>query len=129
MPDLSKLRKQFFTLTFASAGSVSFADIVPDPNFVPNTADLRHYLACNALAETRLPSYGEASTCGIIFERLKLSFVTDLTFEDFTRLSYEEKSDLSLRGYRALHDWLEEHQTVVELLKKEIGADQAPIVE
>ncbi|GGE47805.1 hypothetical protein GCM10011517_14520 [Actibacterium pelagium] len=129
MPKTFKMRTHILAVTLATAGTAPLADTVPEPRFPPDRTDLRFYFACNALAETRLPSFGEASTCGMIFERLKLSLVSQMSFEDFNQLPLRERNKLSLRGYRALHLWMDEHQKVVELLKDEVTADQIPTVE
>ena len=125
MPNRLRIIFQTATLALSVGGSVLMAETEAHQPTTPNMTDLRSYLACNAVAEARPLSFEEASTCSVAFERLKLSFVSNMSFDQFNNLPIRQRADLSVRGYKGLRNWLEAHSTEVQRLKKDIRRGRA----
>ena len=114
------------TAIFLSAsGSVLMAESNTNQPARPDLSDLRTYLTCNAMAEVRPLSFEEAAACSVAFERLKLSFVSNMSLNQFNGLPVAQRADLSVQGYKALRNWLELNSTEVQLLKQEVTRGQA----
>jgi len=112
-----------------ASGTLAQTKTSGSTDFEPDMEDLQLYLACNALAESRPLSFGEAAACSIAIQRLKLSFVSNLSLEDYDRLPVEKQADANIRGYRAFRAWLLSDPIEVQKLKSELRANATPVTD
>ncbi|MEM8973792.1 MAG: hypothetical protein AAGD43_17165 [Pseudomonadota bacterium] len=82
------------------AASLSAGISAPDQNY------LRAYRTCAREAEVRQLSHAEATACLDAYTRLKLSFLPEVSFDDYARLAPEERWTVNQRAYAAYSGWL-----------------------
>lgn len=116
----------FFGLFLAAASSATPA-LADNRGFDtgPNPADLSIFRACERVAETRILDPHEASDCSIVFQRIKLSFVPGIDFEEFVTLSASDRVMINHRGYRSYLAWSQANASLFERLKPATGIESA----
>jgi len=125
---LNKISLASAAMMFLTAASAADAESV-NGRAVPDPDDLRFYVGCNALAEERPLSYGEAADCSVVIQRLKLSFVPDMSLETFNGLAPAERARINLAGYRAFRQWIAENATDMQALEAELVSTLVPVTD
>lgn len=71
----------------------------------PAETDLREYLRCSAEAAQRLLGHDEAKACATAYMKVKLSFLPDVSLDEFNRLAPRQKAALNLVAYERYMQW------------------------
>ena len=67
----------------------------------------RTYRQCSDEAVRRFLSQDEVLGCSAVYLQLKLSFLEDVSLEDYAELSAVERARANSEGYRAYQEWVQ----------------------
>ena len=65
------------------------------------------YRQCSDEAGRRAMQRDEVLACSTIYLRLKLSFLDDVSYEDYANLDATERASANRAGYKAYQDWVQ----------------------
>lgn len=101
-------------------GSGCTADLlVAEP---PETL-VRGYMSCSEAATERVLSRVEAMDCATKYLQLKLSFLPDVAFENYSKLSAGQRAEANRRGYLYYLLWKDTEQARSGYLLKSSESD------
>lgn len=106
----------FSTLLVSAA--FTFAEPFRQEPEGPTESDLQFYFACSEVATQRVLSFEEATVCGKVFQRIKLSFMPGVDLTDFQELAPAERATVNRVAYSRYLDWSTQHAKEVEELRE-----------
>jgi len=80
------------------------------------------YLACSELATQRVLTSSEAHECGLNYIQLKLSFLPQVSIEEFIAMSPVQRFEENRMGYLLYLRWKKEDSQFFEHLRKLAGS-------
>ena len=113
-------------LLISLGATPAMAEPTGDPGSRPDRDDLRFYVFCSDLAMQRPLAFEEAATCEQAYDRVKLSFVPGVSFEDFKALPTRDRAAVNLVGYKRFRDWYDANSAFIEEIREELRAGASP---